>query len=294
MTTEAIAQQRLDARRSTGLSSHVWYSVRRSASAQVGIVLLALVLVAAVAGPALWRTDPAATGAHPLVAPAIALPFGSDQYGRDLLSRVLNGIRLDIAIAVFVAVLATVLGALIGVLAGYAGGWVEQALMRVIDVMLAFPGFILALAIAVFLGNDIRNVIVAIAIAYTPVMVRLVRGHALALRSAEFVVASRSIGAPGWWIMLLHMLPNTVSPILVQTTLFLAWAVLDTAGLSFIGVGIRPPTPELGSMTAEGASYMVSGAWWYAILPGVAIMMVVLPFNLIGDAVRDIVDPHSD
>lgn len=274
--------------------SYVWYKVRRSVSAQLGIVLLGAVLVIAIAGPALWRTDPAATGAHPQEAPNLVLPFGSDQYGRDLLSRVLNGARLDMAIAVFVALLATLLGVLIGVIAGYVGGWIELALMRVTDVMLAFPGFILALAIAAFLGNDIRNVIVAIAIAYTPVMVRLVRGHVLALRSAPYILASRTIGAPNWWIMLLHVLPNTLSPILVQTTLFMAWAVLDTAGLSFIGVGIRPPTPELGSITAEGASYMVSGAWWFALFPGIMIMLIVLAFNLIGDAVRDIVDPQAN
>lgn len=289
MATQAIELSRAGAR-----PSYVWYKVRRSVSAQLGIVLLGAVLVIAIAGPALWRTDPAATGAHPQQAPNLLLPFGSDQYGRDLLSRVLNGARLDIAIALLVALLATMLGALIGVIAGYVGGWIELVLMRVTDVMLAFPGFILALAIAAFLGNDIRNVIVAIAIAYTPVMVRLVRGHVLALRSAPYILASRTIGAPNWWIMLLHVLPNTLSPILVQTTLFMAWAVLDTAGLSFIGVGIRPPTPELGSITAEGASYMVSGAWWFALFPGIMIMLNVLAFNLIGDAVRDIVDPQAN
>lgn len=293
MATQAIAPRSVDLPRPGGRSSYVWYTVRRSTSAQAGILLLAFILAVALAGPALWQIDPAVTDAPPLAPPGPLLPFGSDQFGRDLLSRVLNAIRLDLAIAAFVASLATILGAMIGVLVGYVGGWVDQVLMRVTDVMLAFPGFILALSIAAFLGNDIRNVIVAIAIAYTPVMVRLVRGQALSLRNAPFILASRTIGAPGWWIMLLHMLPNTVSPILIQTSLFMAWAVLDTAGLSFIGVGIRPPTPELGSITGEGAAFMVSGAWWYAILPGIVIMLVVLALNLIGDAVRDILDPYS-
>lgn len=293
MATRVMAPERKEPSRSRRKSDYVWYAIRRSVSAQFGMVLLAVVLLVAVAGPAVWPADPAATSSNTLVAPSLALPFGSDQYGRDILSRVLNGIRIDIAIAVFVAVLATVVGALFGVLAGYMGGWVEQVVMRFTDVMLAFPGFILALAIAAFLGNDIRNVILAIAIAYTPVMIRLVRGHALSLRSAQFILSSRAVGAPRWWIMLFHVLPNTMSPILVQTTLFLAWAVLDTAGLSFIGVGIRPPTPELGSMTAEGAAYMVSGAWWYAVLPGIVIILIVLSFNLVGDAVRDILDPQS-
>ena len=293
MATRVIAPERKEPSRRRRRSDYVLYAIRQSVSAQFGLVLLAAVLLVAVAGPAAWPVDPAATSSNTLAAPSLSLPFGSDQYGRDILSRVLNGIRIDIAIAVFVAALATVVGALFGVLAGYMGGWVEQAVMRVTDVMLAFPGFILALAIAAFLGNDIRNVILAIGIAYTPVMIRLVRGHALSLRNAQFILSSRAIGAPRWWMMLFHVLPNTVSPMLVQTTLFLAWAVLDTAGLSFIGVGIRPPTPELGSMTAEGAAYMVSGAWWYAVLPGIVIMLIVLSFNLVGDAVRDILDPQS-
>ena len=212
MATQAVAQEPVDLPRFGGRSSYLWYTIRRSTSAQAGIVLLTCILLAALAGPALWQIDPAVTDAPPLAPPDLLLPFGSDQFGRDLLSRVLNGIRLDLAIAVFVALLATILGSTIGVLVGYVGGWVDQVLMRVTDVMLAFPGFILALSIAAFLGNDIHNVIIAIAIAYTPVMVRLVRGQALSLRSAQFILASRTIGAPSWWIMLLHMLPNTLSP----------------------------------------------------------------------------------
>jgi peptide/nickel transport system permease protein len=158
--------------------------------------------------------------------------------------------------------------------------------------MLAFPGFVLAIGIAAVLGNDTRNVVTAVAIAYTPVMVRVVRAHALALRSAQYVVASKAIGTSPWRIMRRHLVPNTVSPILVQLTLFMAWAVLDTAGLSFIGVGIRPPTAELGSMTAEGADFVVSGSWWYSLFPGVVIMALVLAFNLLGDALRDMFDPQ--
>jgi peptide/nickel transport system permease protein len=294
MSTQAIAAQPIGASSVSQRGGYLWYAVRKSRSAQLGIVLMLLVLLAAVLGPLLWQVDPAATEAPPLAPPSLSLPFGSDQYGRDLFSRVLNGLRLDLAISVFVAALATTLGAVIGVLVGYLGGGVEQGAMRVTDVMLAFPGFILALAIAAFLGNDIRNVILALTIAYTPVMVRLVRGQALSLRSSQFILASRTMGAPAWWIVLLHMLPNTLSPILVQATLFMAWAVLDTAGLSFIGVGIAPPTPELGSITGEGASYLVSGSWWYAVLPGIVIMLVVLAFNLLGDAARDVLDPHAD
>src|SRR5262245_28295556 len=164
--------------------------------------------------------------------------------------------------------------------------------MRITDVLMAFPGFILAIGIAAVLGNDIRNVITAIAVAYTPVMIRVVRAHTLALRSAGYVTASKAVGTSSWRIMRSHLVPNTLSPILVQTTLFMAWAVLDTAGLSFIGVGIRPPTAELGSMTAEGAEFVVSGSWWYSLFPGVVIMALVLAFNLLGDALRDMFDPQ--
>jgi peptide/nickel transport system permease protein len=157
---------------------------------------------------------------------------------------------------------------------------------------MAFPGFILAIGIAAVLGNDIRNVITAISVAYTPVMIRIVRAHTLGLRSAQYVVASKAVGTSSWRIMRSHLVPNTLSPILVQATLFMAWAVLDTAGLSFIGVGIRPPTAELGAMTAEGAEFVVSGSWWYALFPGLVIMALVLAFNLLGDALRDILDPH--
>lgn len=270
-----------------------WYVLRRSPSGLLGLAFLAAVLLAAAFGPSLWTVAPAATDpANTLAAPSGAHPFGTDNYGRDSLSRVFHGARLDLGIAVVVAAIASVLGAVVGIASGYLGGRVDQVLMRFNDVMLAFPGFVLAIGIAAVLGNDTRNVVTAVAIAYTPVMVRVVRAHALALRSAQYVVASKAIGTSPWRIMRRHLVPNALSPILVQLTLFMAWAVLDTAGLSFIGVGIRPPTAELGSMTAEGADFVVSGSWWYSLFPGVVIMALVLAFNLLGDALRDMLDPQ--
>jgi peptide/nickel transport system permease protein len=270
-----------------------WYVLRRSPSGLLGLVLLTAVLLAAALGPSLWDVDPAATDpAQTLSPPSADHPFGTDNYGRDILSRVFHGARLDLGIAVVVAAIATAVGTALGIAAGYLGGRVDQIGMRVNDVMLAFPGFVLAIGIAAVLGNDTRNVVTAVAIAYTPVMIRVVRAHALALRSAQYVVASKAIGTSPWRIMRRHLVPNTVSPILVQLTLFMAWAVLDTAGLSFIGVGIRPPTAELGSMTAEGADFVVSGAWWYSLFPGLVIMALVLAFNLLGDSLRDMFDPQ--
>lgn len=270
-----------------------WYVLRRSPSGLLGLALLAIVLFAAAFGPSLWTLDPAATDpANTIVAPNADHPFGTDNYGRDLLARTFHGARLDLGVAVVVALVATVVGTLAGVASGYLGGRVDQVVMRVTDVLMAFPGFILAIGIAAVLGNDIRNVITAVAVAYTPVMIRVVRAHTLGLRSAQYITASKAIGTSSWRIMRSHLVPNTLSPILVQTTLFMAWAVLDTAGLSFIGVGIRPPTAELGAMTAEGAEFVVSGSWWYALFPGIVIMALVLAFNLLGDALRDILDPH--
>ena len=270
-----------------------WYVLRRSPSGLLGLGVLAIVLLAAAFGPSLWTRDPAATDpAQTLVAPNAANPFGTDNYGRDLLSRTFHGARLDLGVAVVVTLVATIAGTVIGVASGYLGGRFDQVAMRITDVLMAFPGFILAIGIAAVLGNDIRNVITAIAVAYTPVMTRVVRAHALSLRSAPYVLASRAIGTSSWRIMRSHLVPNTLSPILVQATLFMAWAVLDTAGLSFIGVGIRPPTAELGAITAEGAEFVVSGSWWYALFPGVVIMALVLAFNLLGDALRDVLDPH--
>jgi peptide/nickel transport system permease protein len=270
-----------------------WYVLRRSPSGLLGLAVLAIVLFAALFGPSLWTRDPAATNPrNTLVAPNADDPFGTDNYGRDLLARTLHGARLDLGVALIVAVVATIAGTVIGIASGYLGGRFDQIAMRFTDVLMAFPGFILAIGIAAVLGNEIRNVVTAIAIAYTPVMIRVVRAHTLGLRSAQYIVASKAVGTSSWRIMRSHLVPNTLSPILVQMTLFMAWAVLDTAGLSFIGVGIRPPTAELGAMTAEGAEFVVSGAWWYALFPGVGIMALVLAFNLLGDAVRDILDPH--
>ena len=270
-----------------------WYVLRRSPSGLLGLVMLAIVLFGAAFGPSLWSQDPAATDTSNTLAPPNAdHPFGTDSYGRDILARTFHGARLDFGIAVVVALVATLVGTAIGVAAGYLAGRFDQIAMRGTDVLMAFPGFILAIGIAAVLGNDIRNVITAIAIAYTPVMIRIVRAHTLGLRSAQYVVASKAVGTSSWRIMRSHLVPNTLSPILVQSTLFMAWAVLDTAGLSFIGVGIRPPTAELGAMTAEGAEFVVSGAWWYSLFPGLVIMALVLAFNLLGDALRDILDPH--
>ena len=200
--------------------------------------------------------------------------------------------RLDLAIAFVVALVATMLGTMVGLLSGYVGGILDQVLMRFVDILMAFPGFLLALTVTAVFGNNVRTIVFALGVAYSPVIIRVVRAQVLSLREAQFIEASRAIGTPTWEVIFFHLLPNTYSVVLAQATLFLAWAVLDIAGLSFLGLGIKPPTPELGAMTAEGAEHMVSGRWWMSVFPGGFIMLMALTFTLIGDGLRDMLDPR--
>jgi peptide/nickel transport system permease protein len=273
--------------------SNWWATLRGHPSLLLGLILLFIIIGIAILGPLLVDTDPIDT--MPRLArqpPSDEYPFGNDSSGRDILSRVVHAIRLDLMVAIGVATAATVLGATIGLLSGYVSGIVDQILMRIIDVLMAFPGFLLALTVTAVLGNNTRTIVFALGIAYSPVMVRVVRAQVLSLREAQFIEASKAIGTPTWEIILFHLLPNTYSVLLAQATLFLAWAILDIAGLSFLGLGIKPPTPELGAMTAEGAEQMVSGRWWMSVFPGAFIMLMALTFTLIGDGIRDILDPR--
>jgi peptide/nickel transport system permease protein len=268
--------------------------LRASPGILIGLVLLIGMACAAFAGPLLVRVDPLLT--VPSLArtpPSADHPFGNDSSGRDILSRTLYAIQLDLLVAAVAASVATVLGAMIGIITGYYGGLLDQLLMRVVDVLMAFPGFLLAVSVTAILGNNVRTIVLALSIAYAPVAVRVVRSQVLSLRKAQFIESSRAIGTPAWEIMLYHLLPNTFSVLLAQASLFLAWAVLDVAGLSFLGLGIKPPTPELGAMTAEGAEQMVSGRWWISVFPGGAILLMALSFTLIGDGLRDMFDPRG-
>jgi peptide/nickel transport system permease protein len=223
-----------------------------------------------------------------LMPPSISHPLGTDNFGRDILSRVVHGARLDLTIAFGVAAMALVTGALVGTLSGYYGGVLDDIVMRVTDILFAFPSFILAMAITAMLGNKVINVIIAIAIAYTPYFVRLTRAEILSARDLEYADAARCVGNPEWRVMYVHLLPNCLSPALVQATLCLGWAILDASGLAFLGLGIRPPTPEWGVLVSEGAQNIISGHWWTSIFPGAVIVITAFGFNLIGDSLRDI------
>lgn len=267
--------------------------LRRNSALVAGLGLLTLLLLAALIGPAVSSSSSLDTNNAILTGPSASHLFGTDAVGRDILVRVLKAIRLDLGLAVAICALGTFAGLLVGLVAGYVGGLLDLVIMRLVDIAMSLPAFILALITAIVLGNNARTMIFAIALAYTPVMTRVVRSQVVSLRELPMVETSRAIGTPGWRIVLWHMLPNTFSVVTAQATLFLAWAILDTAAMSFIGVGVRPPTPELGAMISDGVQYIVSGQWWIATFPGIFIVLLVVSFNAIGDAMRDVLDPRS-
>jgi peptide/nickel transport system permease protein len=260
----------------------------------VGLTIVTGLAVAAVIGPIIAPYDPTSQAlANRLRGPSMAHPFGTDQLGRDILSRMLYGARLSLGIAVAVTAIRLVLGTAIGLIAGYAGGVIDEALMRLVDVQLAFPGLILALVIAGILGPSLRNVMIALAVVGWASYARIVRGSVLSTKEQEFVKAAQLMGVSRTRITLRHLLPNVASPVIVLATLNLGTVVLATAGLSFIGLGAQPPTPEWGTMLSSGRHHL-RDAWWIANVPGVAIMLTVFGFNLLGDGLRDLLDPKHE
>ncbi len=264
----------------------------RIPTAWIGAAIVALLILVALVGPAAAPYDPFhISAAEKLQAPSPNHRFGTDDLGRDLLSRVLAGARISLAVGVVVLTLAMVLGVGLGLIAGYWGGWVDEALMRTTDVFLAFPRLVLAIAIAATLGAGLSNTVLAIALSWWPWYTRLVRGQLLSLREQEFVLAAVSLGAGRRRILLRHLLPNVGTTVVIQASIDIGFAILATASLSFIGLGAQPPTPEWGAIIAQARSYMVD-AWWYPTFPGMVIFLAVLGFNLLGNAIRDAFDPR--
>lgn len=270
----------------------IWYTLRSHPSLIAGLVIFVFIVLVAVIGPYLVPYQPLKTDPESMLQPPSAAHLmGTDNFGRDILTRIVYGARLDLLIAFSVVAIALGAGVLIGMFSGYYGGRVDDIVMRFTDVILAFPSFILAMTITAILGNSIPNVIIAIAIAYIPYFVRLTRGEVLSARELDYAEAARCVGNPGWRVMYLHLLPNCLTPALVQATLCLGWAILDTSGLAFLGLGIRPPTPEWGVMVSEGARDIISGQWWTSFFPGAVIVLTAFSFNLIGDSLRDVTSP---
>ena len=256
-----------------------------------GSIVLLLGLLA-VFGHALAPFDPLMMDFSARFAPpSWTHPFGTDDFGRDLFSRVLYGARVSVQVAFIAVSLSGVVGVTLGVLAGYLGGWVDELIMRVMDVIFAFPAVLLAITVMAILGRGVENAMIAIAIVYAPIFARVTRGAVIAVRDREFVTAARALGQRQLRIMFAHVLPNALGPIIVQTSLSLAFAILAEAALSFFGLGTQPPDPSWGRMLAEGRGFL-GQAPWMGIFPGLAIMLSVLGFNLLGDGLRDVLDPR--
>ena len=252
-----------------------------------------LILLAALFGPQMVPYDPLASNtAQTLKPPNAQHWFGTDQLGRDVFSRVTVATRLDFFIAVASVALVFLMGGLAGVAAGFFGGWTDRIVGRIADTIMAFPLFVLAMGIVAALGNTVQNIVLATAIVNFPLYARIARTEANVRREAGFVEAARLSGNANWRILIGQILPNVFPILVVQMSLTMGYAILNAAGLSFIGLGVRPPTPEWGIMVAEGAAFMVSGQWWNAFFPGAALMIAVFCFNLLGDGFRDIVDPR--
>ena len=227
-----------------------------------------------------------------MLPPSREHPFGTDRLGRDVLSRVIMGSRSALLVPILVVLLAVLIGAPLGALAGYKGGWIDESIMRVTDLFLAFPSLLLAMAITAALGRGLANAAIALVISWWPWYTRIVRGVTVSLRHSYFVEAAQAVGVGDAAIIRRHILPNTISPVLVQATIDLGTVILAMGGLAFIGLGAQPPRPDWGLMIAEGRSYILN-QWWLSTFPGLAIFIVVLAFNLLGDTLRDIFDPRQ-
>lgn len=263
--------------------------VRRRPGFALGVLLIAILSLVALVGPSFTPYEPTQTHSRNTFEPPSAqFIFGTDKFGRDVFTRVVYATQLDLAIAASVALSAFAIGSLIGGISGYYGGWLDDVVMRVVDVMFAFPAFILAMVITGVLGDSVTNVIIAIATAYTPFFIRLTRSEMLTVRTLQYADAARSVGNPGWRVMLVHLLPNALTPSLAQAPLVFGWAILDAAGLAFLGLGITPPTAEWGVMVSEGAQRIITGEWWVWLFPGAAIVLASFAFSLVGDGLRDL------
>lgn len=266
-------------------------TVRRDLKAKIGVVIVTLFVLAAVFAPELAPHDPMAQDFAPLQAPALSgeAPLGTDSFGRDLLSRLMFGARVSLGVGLGAVLFGSILGVLIGLVSGFYGGWVDDFLMRSVDVMWAFPWLLIAIMLVAIFGQGVWNVVVAVGFAYIDDFARITRGEVLSIREEEYMLAAESVGLSDMEVIFEEVLPNTVAPIIVQFTVLVARAMLAEATLSFLGLGVKPSTPTWGSLLGQGRDF-ITQAWWISIIPGLLIMITVLGINLFGDALRDAFD----
>jgi ABC-type dipeptide/oligopeptide/nickel transport system permease subunit len=276
-----------------GFWTESWYQLTRNRAAMAGLIIIAFFALIAIFAPLVAPKDPL----EQTISARLTAPFtdgyvlGTDDLGRDLLSRIIYGGRISLIIGVVSVGISLVIGVALGMAAGYFGGWVDRVIMRVIDIMLAFPYILLTIVIVAILGPSLMNAMVAIGISQMPRYARVIRASVMAEREQDYVLAERSLGTGNMELMFRTILPNSLSPTIVQATLGVGEAILSSAGLSFLGLGAQPPTPEWGLMIASSKQFITS-AWWVVTLPGIAILLAVLGFNLLGDGLRDILDPR--
>ena len=285
LTPPAVARELSPSRRAL-------LRLMRRRGAMLGLAIVMIFVLIALFAPLIAPQDPLQTSWSAVrKAPSAQYLFGTDEIGRDVLSRVIWGARASLLAGLVSVSIAMALGVPIGLLAGYMGGWVDSAISRFTDAMLAVPFLILAIALAAFLGPSLTNAMIAIGVSATPIFIRLTRGQVLSVKVEDFVEAARAVGNPHWRIALRHILPNILPPLIVQATLAIASAIIAEASLSFLGLGQQPPAPSWGSMLNTAKNY-VDNAPWMAVWPGVSIFLLVLSFNLLGDGLRDALDPR--
>lgn len=273
----------------------------RNKSAIVGLIIVSLLVLGAIFADKIAPNDP--TPSPPELSLKLkpgfwspkgvpGMPLGTDGLGRCVFSRMLYGARVSLSSGIIAVGIAMLLGITFGVIAGYYGGWVDSLIMRFVDIMFAFPALLLAIVIVTVIGSGLFKAMVAIGIVYTPQMARIIRSSVLYIKEMEYIEIQKAIGSSHLRVMLKHILPNSIAPVIVYGTLMMATAILDCAALGFLGLGAQPPTPEWGAMLSRSYSYIVSGAWWAATFPGLAILLAVMGLNLLGDGLRDILDPR--
>lgn len=274
-------------------SVQAWRDFIHNRTAVVMLVILIAIIFSALFAPNLASYDPLKREASVrLQSPSTEHLLGTDTLGRDILTRLLYGGRISLQVGFLSVMASTLVGVPLGLVAGYAGGRIDGIIMRIMDIILAFPGLILAIWLVAMLGASVANVIIAITVFSVPTYARLTRGIALSTREMDYVMAARNMGAEPLWILVMHILPSVVAPLIVLITLSISGAIITGASLSFLGLGVRPPTPEWGAMLADGRGYM-RNAWWMSVFPGLAITLVVLAANVVGDGLRDALDPKT-
>lgn len=272
----------------------VWRRLKRNKMAVLGLVILIILVLLAVFANVIANYDNVVIKqnlSQRLQAPSAAHWLGTDEFGRDIFARLVHGTRVSLQVGIIAVGISIVIGGILGAIAGYYGGKLDNIIMRIMDIFLAVPSILLAIAIVSALGPSILNLMLAISISSVPSYARIVRASVLSIRDQEFIEAAKAIGASNARIIFRHIIPNSLAPVIVQATLGVASAILSTAGLSFIGLGIQPPAPEWGSMLSGGRQYL-RYAWWVTTFPGVAIMITILSLNLLGDGLRDALDPR--